>query len=317
MNYKYFALAPLAMSVLFSGLALGCSDNEYEQCATINLGITTYKDCKCFPKIGGPIGQTAQDAKTEANKLTTNIINGVQNAPADIQSCLSNVPQCASEIATAPFAFPIQAYIDGLYRQSEGKTHPFSNEFISLAQPYYSVDLHSINWAEDINTGTENSVSYCDRVFFVGHGNLWQDQSELYHVLHELEHTVQCQQRGKRTYLAEYILKAGLDVLKTARFDVHDVHDFEVAANAKADQATAPIWAKIQNGAPRPQPQIAQAPRPIPAPGPIQVPPPQMNPVRFCQTLLGTCQIPPVMAPMGTSCFCNLPNGQQINGGAF
>jgi len=40
-------------------------------------------------------------------------------------------------------------------------------------------------------------------------------------------------------------------------------------------------------------------------------------PVRYCQTQMGTCSIPPAMAPMGTPCFCNNAYGQQIPGSAF
>jgi hypothetical protein len=48
---------------------------------------------------------------------------------------------------------------------------------------------------------------------------------------------------------------------------------------------------------------------------------PQMSPtgipVRFCQTQMGTCSIPPAMVPMGSSCYCNTQYGQQIPGSAF
>lgn len=242
---------------MLPAVAYPCGDNEYEQCYSACLIPRPFggcaqevRDCKCLPKIDGPLGKAGEESKRAVNNLAREL----GKTPAAIQECMNDVPKCANEIISAPLALPVQAYIDGLYRQSEGKTRSFSPEFVALAQPYYSVDLRGITYADDINTGSGMSVSFCDRIFFVGHGNLWQDKNELHHVLHELEHTVQCQRRGKRTYLAEYVLKASLDVVKTGQFKVHDVHDFEVAAEAKANQATDLLWNKIRSS-------------PIPIPG--------------------------------------------------
>jgi hypothetical protein len=57
-------------------------------------------------------------------------------------------------------------------------------------------------------------------------------------------------------------------------------------------------------------------PHQLPQQQPMQLPQTGI-PVRYCQTQLGTCQIPPAMVPMGTQCFCNAQNGQQIPGSAF
>lgn len=202
----------------------------------------------CMPNIGGDIGSAGQGAIDETRRVVNNLARELGKTPEAIQECMNNVPRCANEIISAPLALPVQAYIDGLYRQSEGRTHSFSPEFIALAQPHFGVNLGRITYADDINTGSGMSVSFCDRIFFAGHGNLWQDKNELHHVLHELEHTVQCQQRGKRTYLAEYVLKAGADIVKTGRFNVHDIHDYEVAAEAKANQLTDLLWNEIRSG---------------------------------------------------------------------
>jgi len=270
--------------------------------------------CRLDPECRGDLCKAGQGAINETQRAINNIATELGKTPEAIQACLNNVPQCANEIISAPLALPVQAYIDGLYRQSEGKTYSFSPEFIALAQPYFSVDLKGITWANDINTGTGMSVSYCDRIFFAGNGDLWRDQNELHLVLHELEHTVQCQARGKRTYLAEYVLKAGLDVVKNGTFNVHDIHDYEVAADKKADQVTGIIWNKIQSG-------TVSIPVSVTVPDDNIIPPPRitegnqsmtqrMVPVRFCQTQMGTCQIPPAMVPTGSPCFCNVPYGQ-------
>lgn len=307
MNGKMVSRASAVLLFHFPILTWACGSNEYEQCVTVNLLVGTYKDCKCLPK-GGDLGKITEPIKAESAKIIENIRREAENAPQAIQSCLSDVNKCVVEVISAPLAAPVQAYIEGLYRQSEGRSYNFSNEFIALAQPHFSVDLRSITWANDINTGSGMSVSYCDRIFFAGHGNLWTDPGELSHVLHEIEHTVQCQNRGKRTYLAEYVLKVGMDVLKTGRFDVHDLHDYEVAANAKASRITPIIWAQIQNGAPQPQQMIVQnqTPTSVPlsAPGAIPALNIPMTTVQYCRTAWGVCQFQPVLAPVGTTCHC-------------
>ena len=299
--------------LLIPNSAYACAENEYEQCWRIDLGpLGVAKDCKCLPKVGGTIGQAGEESKRTINNLAREL----GKTPEAIASCLSDVGKCAHEIMSAPLALPVQAYLDNLYRQAEGRTYPFSEEFIALAQPYYSVDLRGVTWANDINTGHGMTVAVCDRIFFSGHGNIWNDKDELHLVLHELEHTVQCQRRGIRTYLAEYVLKASMDIVRTGRINVHDIHDYEVSADAKADQLTPVLWQMIASGS-----------TPIPAdeepvfsgniPSQQQTPFPQtMIPVRYCQTPTFTCSIPPTMVPIGTPCTCNTPNGR-IQGSAF
>jgi hypothetical protein len=165
-----------------------CSDNEYEQCA---LGV-----CWCMPTIDGTVGQVGEEEKRGVN----NIARELGQTPQAIQECLGNMQGCATEVLSAPIAIYLQAYLEWLYRQSEGRTKSFSPQFIALFQPYYSIDLRGVTYAEGINTGHGQAVAYCDRIFFIKPGNLWVDKSELHLTLHEIEHLVQCQQRGRRTF---------------------------------------------------------------------------------------------------------------------
>lgn len=233
-------------TLIFSTLSLACSSSEYESCWRVDLGpLGEAKDCKCLPKLEGDIAKGVEDAKKETNKFINNLAAEIHKTPEAIHQCFSNLSQCANEIISAPLALPVQAYIDRLYRQSEGKSFGFSEKFIALAQPYYDYDLSVITYADDIDTGSEMTVAYCDRVFFAGHGDLWKNKNELHHVLHELEHIGQCQKRGMRTYLAEYVLKSGVDIVKTGRLNVHDINDYEVAAEAKANTLTDILWNRI------------------------------------------------------------------------
>lgn len=306
----YHSYSVLVFGILLftqASSASACGPNEYEQCYRVNLLIGKAKDCKCLPKVGGTIGQAGEATK----KVTSDIISEVRKTPEAIASCLNNVGQCVNEILSAPLAQTVQIYLDGLYKQSEGRVQPFSSQFIQLAQPYYSVNLQGITSADNINTGHGMSVSYCDRIFFSTSPNLWTSRSDLHLVLHELEHTVQCQRRGRRTYLAEYILKATGDIIKSGSVNVHDMHDYEMAANAKADQLTPIIWNQIQNA--RRSANYGQ-----PGSGTQYLPPPysQQPPLQVCKTPYGTCQIPPVYAPPGASCYCNSQYGQ-VQGQAY
>lgn len=258
------------------------------------------------PECRGDLCRTADGATKEARRAIDNVARELGKTPEVIQACLGNVPRCVNEILAAPVALLAQAYIDGLYRQAEGKVYPFSNEFINLAQPYYEIDLRSVTFADDINTGHGMVLAHCDRIFFTKSGNLWTDRNELHLVLHELEHLVQCQKRGRRTFLTEYLLKGAVEITKNGQFNIHDLHEFEVSAEAKANHLTNSLWASIQNGS---------VPVPLSTGGgqsyPVSIP------VRYCSTPILTCNIVPKMVPMGTPCFCNLAGGGQAQGTSF
>ncbi|WP_153752953.1 MULTISPECIES: hypothetical protein [unclassified Citrobacter] len=217
----------LSSLFLFSSALLACPDDQYEQCVAFV--------CACLPKVDGDIGKAGETIK---NTLPS----------VDVNSCLADISKCVTTILAAPLAAPIKTYLANLYVNTNNSAQHFTPEFIALVQPYYEANLSNVTFANNVNTGINNSVSYCDRIFFTTNGNPWADKNELHLTLHELEHVVQCEKRGKDTYLAEYMLKASLDVLKSGTFNVHDIHDYEVAAESKANQLTDKIWNSIQNG---------------------------------------------------------------------
>ncbi|MBB3239201.1 hypothetical protein FHW68_000673 [Pseudomonas sp. Tn43] len=294
----------MALCLGGASYSYACGDAEYESCWRVDLGpFGEARDCKCLPKVSGPIGQ----AGNEIRDAIDNVANELRATPDAVKDCIADISRCTINVLAAPLAIPVQAYITALYKQSDGKVKPFSPEFISMVQPYYGVDLNGLTYADDINTGHGMTVSYCDRIFFVGHGNVWQDKSELHHALHELEHSVQCKRRGSQAYLSEYVLKAGLDVVRSGRFNVHDVHDYEVAAENKANQLTDMLWAKIE--AARAFAAGGNA-GPLPVPPPFNPTAPPSSLVKHCDTPYGTCGIPPTMGFIGARCFCNSAYGQ-------
>lgn len=115
---------------------------------------------------------------------------------------------------------------------------------------------------------------------------------------HELTHIRQYRRLGtdrfKCDYSRQYTECGGCQDRRNA-FE-REAYDFENSIASRLSQVSPP----------------QTFPQPYPSP---TFPPPGI-PVRFCQTQWGTCQLPPVMAPMGASCYCYL-NGQQIPGSAF
>lgn len=239
---RFLLLIPL---LFLTAPSFACGENEYEQCWRIELPFgAEARDCKCLPKIPGPIADGPEMLKPHIAQLASEI----QKSPEAMLECIADVQKCANEIISAPLALPVKAYIEYLYQQSQGRTYSFSPEFVSLVQQHFDVNVAQLTFANDIDTLHGQSVSYCDRIFFTGHGNLWKDKDELRHVLHEIEHTIQCQRRGKSAYLAEYVLKATAEVIKNGRLNVHDLHDYEVAAENKANQLTDLLWKRINSG---------------------------------------------------------------------
>lgn len=187
-------------------------------------------------------------AKAEA--IVTGVVRTVAS-PDTLRECWERPLNCPQHVLAAPVAGLAATYMADLEYQAQGRLSPFSNEFVNLAQSYYpEINLRAVLYADGINTYHGQNVGYCNRIYFTpaSRGNLWQDKSQLRLVLHELEHVVQCNRRGADVFLAEYVVKAAADVVKHGRVDVHDVHDFEVAADAKADQLTDMLWNKIQSG---------------------------------------------------------------------
>jgi hypothetical protein len=251
------------------------------------------------PECRGDLCRAGQVVIKETGRTVNNVATELGKAPQAIQECLGNVPRCANEILSAPLASLAQAYIEGLYRQAEGQVQSFSPDFIRFIQPYYDVNLSDVTYAENIDTGHGMTLAYCDRIFFVPTIDPEQDKDSLKLVLHEMEHIVQCKKRGKRTFLAEYLVKGAVEMVNRGQFNIHDHHDFERAANAKADSITNTVWNRIQA-------QATTGPaNPFPN-GPAPVPPsPPFPPTQTSGSSMGGLLPGTVMQPCGCFGFTN------------
>jgi hypothetical protein len=216
MKIPYRTIVGAIAVMMQSQFAYACGPNEYEQCWRIEWPRGgEARDCKCLPKHDGPAGKIAEALKPTVGA----VVEEARKSPQAIANCIGNVGTCVRDVVASPAAAAIQIYMDGLDKQSVGKSGPMSAQLIALAQPYYSIDLNGITAAQGIDTGHGQTVAYCDRIFYAPKSiDVWGKYEDLHLVLHELEHNVQCQRRGKQTYLAEYILKGALDTLKAGNW---------------------------------------------------------------------------------------------------
>jgi hypothetical protein len=229
-------------------VVFACGDLDFackQREGQLNLPIPTPP--RIDPECRSDLCKAAEGTVRETGRAVENVARELGKTPQAIQECLTNVTRCTNEIMSSPVALLAQAYIDGLYRQSEGRVQSFSPQWIELTKQYYDVDLNGVTFAENIDTGHGMTLAYCDRIFFTHSGSPWTDKSEMFLTLHEMEHLVQCQKRGRRTFLAEYILKGLVNMAKNGRFNIHDIHEFEVAADAKANNLTDLLWNRVHS----------------------------------------------------------------------
>ncbi|MEI6572130.1 MAG: hypothetical protein WCO61_01135 [Alphaproteobacteria bacterium] len=279
-----------------------------------DLDIFCHLQERVDPDCRGDICKVIKPADDLAGKIVDNAIKGVTNSPDDIRQCLSDAQKCLVNVLAMPLAAVQVSYVEFLNRQAEGSIYSFSNEFINLTQPYYDIDLRGVTFSDNINTLHGQAVAICDRIYFTQPGNIWVDKKELWLTLHEMEHLVQCQKRGRQAFLAEYLLK-GIVSAANGSTNIHDNHELEFSANAKADALVDDLWYKIQNRiVPVPGEQSGTPAIGVGAPWPtIQT----AIPVRFCATPVGICSKTPAYVPMGTTCYCSGFDGQTYSGSAF
>lgn len=143
--------------------------------------------------------------------------------------------------------------------------------------------------ANSFRFGDAAAIALIDTIVFLSASDA-ENNDELW--AHEVKHVEQYRRWGLEVFAKKY---------------VRDHQSVEDEAN-NAQRQYASILPIIR---PPPGPAPMSVGYPVPLPAPVSIP------VRFCQTPWGACQIPPAMVPMGSPCFCGLPNGQHISGSAF
>lgn len=279
----------LGLFLLIQAPAMACPDNQYRD----SFGI-------CWPKGPSVRVPTPGEVLSAGERLIRDIARELGKTPDAIRQCAQNIHMCATEILSSPLALPLQAYMDDLYKQGAGRVRPLPSQFIAIVQQHYKVNLNGITYADRIDTKHGMTVAYCDRIFFAK-AMSWRTREDIHHVLHELEHTVQCQGRGKGPYLAEYILKGAAEVIRRGHVNIHDMHDYERAADRKADALIDSVYAAWQQS----QSAAVAPPPPITNGGMGAITNGGMGPIaNACSTPQGACPMG-VALQVGSPCNCS------------
>ena len=242
-------------------------------------------DCsRCIPRpFGGCIGHITDPACVAAcrNKIPEppappSIPIPPIVTPQDIQKCISNLNGCPAYVAAKVTYTAVQPIVDQYisYLQQQAKNvSALDDRLIRAIQPYYSVDLHTVRYAININTIHGQNITIGNTVYFVKIMN-FTNTTDAWLLYHELEHVVQYANRGGvQPFLSEYILKAGGSILQGGNsVDIHNNIDLEHAANAKANQVIAAVGPEIPPPPPLP-PDLPDASPPPPPPRSAAPPP--------------------------------------------
>ncbi len=297
-----FAFVVLVLSVV---PAWSCDPNE---------------ECnRCLASAFGHCIQRGNDPVCEARKRACQVAPPIVNTPGspmgpggplgqggpvpiNVQQCIANLSACPAQIiATIGYQTVkpiVDHYIGFLQNQAGNNVYGLDQSVINRIQSFYSVDLHNVRFAININTIHGSNITIGNTIYFVKAMD-FNDVNDAWTLYHELEHVGQYAQRGGvEPFLSEYVLKAGGSVLRGGNsIDIHDNIDLEGAANAKANQIASSGPSPVTYpGGPPPQP-----------PGPSGIPPvPPMGSV--CRTPVMVCMLP-MAGPQGISCFCGTPYG--------
>jgi Domain of unknown function (DUF4157) len=273
---KTLALSLLILLAINVHPALACDPNE--DCST------------CLASAFGHCIQEGNDPRCEVRKAACqngiSVPNPSVRSPGDVQNCLANLSGCPAQIlarigydAVRPI---LDNYIAYLQNQAGNNLFPIDESIIGAIQQFYTIDLHAVRYATNINTIHGANVTIGNTIYFVRNMN-FGDPNDLWTLAHELEHVVQYANRGGvEPFLAEYVLKGGGSLLKGGNsIYMHDNIDLESAANAKANQVRAAI--------------NYQPNQPPPGTG-------------TCQTNYVGCRMS-VIVPIGSPCFCPTQTG--------
>ncbi|MDC9835538.1 DUF1036 domain-containing protein [Rhizobium binxianense] len=159
--------------------------------------------------------------------------------PFDVaERCLRDLSHCPKELvarAAYEVAKPIvDQYLNFLSSQTSGNNYKLPDDFISTAQPYYSVNLNKVRYSLRVNTVHRQAITVGYRIYFPRNIDL-DDSDDIELMYHELEHVVQYEQKGGiEPFLAEYIAKGFAKIIEKRSVNIHDDIDIERAAIDKA-----------------------------------------------------------------------------------
>jgi len=234
-----------------------------------------------------PLGVCLPNSGTVVDTVRKPVVEGLTQlgGPA-LEQWIINSRNTAIN-GSQPIPLPIRAQLAAYYSQ----------DILNRAR-YKVGDNGLINAARTVmNNPDVSAVTLVDVIVFRNAGDVFNN-IPLW--AHELRHVQQYAEWGTRDFALRYTRDNG--GVENPAYAIEN----QVRANLTA-QTLPPPGPPPGFGMPGPPPGFG-------APGPFPVA--TGVPVRFCRTPIGTCAIPPVMAPPGTPCTCNTPRGPFV-GQAF
>ncbi|MGR8960508.1 DUF1036 domain-containing protein [Rhizobium leguminosarum] len=237
-NMSSIRYTSLAASYTFCALAT-CS--VYWE-PTVAYACGGFFDVECNLKNGGlsPDNLRKQTEKAQRDLgpfgpwIAPNVV-----PPFDVaERCLKDLSHCPKELvarAAYEVAKPIvDQYLSFLRSQTSGNNYKLPADFITTAQPYYSINLNEVRYSLRVNTIHRQAITVGYRIYFPRNIDL-DDSDDIELMYHELEHVVQYRNKGGvEPFLAEYIAKAFGKIIEKRSVNIHDEIDIEGAAINKA-----------------------------------------------------------------------------------
>lgn len=160
----------------------------------------------------------------------------------DINRELSNFEKTIRSYLNQGLVPPItREYFTYLDRQARYKEIPSKLKRI-LSTKYSTVNLSSVKYAENINTVHGKAITVGNKIYFPRRVD-FNDYSDLYWLLHELEHVSQYQVHGgKEAFLVKYLINGALEIGRNGSIDIHGSINLERDAKNKADAIIAYAW---------------------------------------------------------------------------
>jgi Domain of unknown function (DUF4157) len=185
---------------------------------------------------------TGRSIEEQFDRRVRRLGRAVEKFADDPLDYIASRPQSlANDICAA-----IPRTYEGALRGQVSQWHGLTARMIQVLQPHYpNVNLGAVRYAFNAPTANGQAQTFGNTIYFPTVPD-WHDWDDLRWLLHELEHVVQYKESsvGQSGKLCEYVLKAAATGFDPSK------HDWEMAANRKADHVIGLVYPILTSGDP-------------------------------------------------------------------
>ena len=135
-------------------------------------------------------------------------------------------PELVNIVATYTLAMELQA---------AGKWKSLPSGLRQWLQPHYKIDLSTVRYAENIETGHGQAITFENNIYFPVGVDLTKVNT-VHWMMHELEHSVQYAVTGGfAPFVMKYLVQSAQQIISKGFVNIHDNIPLEEAAMTKAD----------------------------------------------------------------------------------